>query len=178
MVAVRLTNFVDEHCLNFGWFTHMAREMHGLQETTYVGWIDETFAENEIRLRHVGERFDQNLDADVLVESVRDELVVLQHRQIRLQIVDAFANLVLDVVLQFWQIVRVVSVWRETVLVDIGDTLSTLRIGMMTTDDRTVRAGSSGLPIDMQLWISIRNQKRFEAHRLPTFRYPATYVQG
>lgn len=74
----------------------------------YLGWINETLAKRVIWLRHVGQRFDQNLDTNVGLELGRNQLIQLQDSQICFQIIKVFLKLKDDVIFELLQIVRIV----------------------------------------------------------------------
>lgn len=79
----------------------------------FVGHLpghQQTLAQRKIGVRKIGQRFEENCARNVFVQQQRIELVQLENGQIRLQVVGIFACLLVDVVLEFLQMFRIVSV--------------------------------------------------------------------
>lgn len=70
--------------------------LHRLDET-YKLLAEQTLAQHEIGVRQIGQRLEEYLTRDIHVESVRIQLIELQHCQIRLQIVGVLSRLYLHI---------------------------------------------------------------------------------
>lgn len=79
-------------------------------ETTHQLWVNETLAQDEVRVWEVGQCFQEDADNIVSLEAGRIELVQLQNSQIRFQIVCVFCDLSIHVLLQCWQVLWIVPV--------------------------------------------------------------------
>lgn len=69
-------------------------------ETTHQLWVNETLAQDEVRVWEVGQCFQEDADNIVSLEAGRIELVQLQNSQICFQIVCVFCDLSIHVLLQ------------------------------------------------------------------------------
>lgn len=69
----------------------------------------QAFAQCEIGVREIGQRFQQNQVRDFQIEIFRIELVQLQHGQIRFQIVFVGFGLIAHILFERFQVLRIVS---------------------------------------------------------------------
>lgn len=73
-------------------------------------WQQQTFAQREVGVRQVGQRFQQNQIGDFQIQEFRIELVQFEDGQICLQIVFVVLRLFANIIFQRLQMFRIVSV--------------------------------------------------------------------
>lgn len=76
----------------------------------HLSWQQQILAENEIAEGKVRDCLQKNQVSDAEVERVRIELVEFQHGEISIEIVGVVLCLLLNVVLEEWEVIRIVAV--------------------------------------------------------------------
>lgn len=75
---------------------------------THQLWVDETLAQDEVRVWEICQCFQKDADNILSLETRWIELVQFQNSQIRFQIICVFSYLSINVLLQCWQVLRIV----------------------------------------------------------------------